>query len=371
MAHEGEPALAQLFSTSRDVVEHTVKQLGPGDAQRVAGTSHLWRAAAHTALSAQGLPLHVTKLVATPSHNDPMDVCAMPGGDGCLVSGWCGLYVVSADGAVVAAPLEWSSAPTETNGPNPADPGGSQAARAARHAAGSADIFAAYPIPYTKASSAARTPVMAAAVAADGAIFTVSEPRAMSTGGPPECHRLEKFVGGELVAFVDFTSPQELHVGPLAQFDASQLASQWSQLAAAGGVAPPPGHDTPTPLWPGEGMIGQNLALTSQIVFVADTRNSRIAAFSASTLEPKFTFGYEGLSPRGVEKDAQGGGSFFGAYTVSMDLSLKEHAPGALKSPRGMAVMGCVGTFACAAISGPCLAPAPPPPLLSACLTYT
>ena len=98
MATEVEP---QLLSTNRDIIEHTTKQLGPGAAQRVAGTSHLWRAATHTALSRQGLPLHVTKLVTIPEGNEPMDVCAMPGGDGCLVAGWCGLFCVRASASSV------------------------------------------------------------------------------------------------------------------------------------------------------------------------------------------------------------------------------------------------------------------------------
>lgn len=327
-----------LLSSNSDVVGHTVEQLSAAShapaVQRVAGTSHLWRTAAHAALGAKGLPLQVSKQTAVQKHEEPMDLCAVSGG-GCLVAGWSGLYELSADGNLMPGPFEWSSAPTATKGPNPADPDGSQAEMFARVVweEGETEAYGweeDEDDENVEALSRSRLkPVMAAAVASDGTVFTISEP--VGLGSPyasPEYHRLEKFAasGAELLAFVDFTSGEEAHVGAVTMYEHDEPADE------------PAGP--PAPYFPGQVMLGQNLAHTAQKVFVADTRNHRIAAFDASTLVPTCTFGYEGLTERGAQRAAkmreQRGGLGPGQYPPAP----KEHAPGALKAPRGMAIMG-------------------------------
>ena len=178
-------------------------------------------------------------------------------------------------------PFEWATAPTKIVGPNPADVTSTLRERevVAEDENGPRDQM-----------------IMAVAVHEDGSILTLSCPTA-SEYCAPDAFRLEKFSPhGLLLAYTDHTSTKEQHVGPMALFG-----------------------------FPGRSMRGQNVVASRDFVFVADTRNGRIAAFDVLTLQPKYTFGYLGRAT-GVTESPHG------------DV-FEEVEPGALWAPRAMALL--------------------------------
>ena len=142
-----------------------------------------------------------------------------------------------------------------------------------------------------------RDRIMAMAVHEDGSILTISCMSFPEKYCAPDAYRLEKFSPhGLLLAYTDHTSRKEQHVGPGGFFG-----------------------------FPGRSMRGQNVVASRDAVFVADTRNGRVAAFDVRTLQPEYTFGYLGRAT-GVTESPHG------------DV-FEEAEPGALWAPRAMALL--------------------------------